>query len=253
MSINEKIQFSLPKFASVFTAELSAILASIKIIKKKRSQKFIVYTDSRSAVEALKNYYPKNTLVQEIKYSLHRLCERGIEVEICWIPAHVGIRGNEDADRAAKSATHMTRSGINIPINDYMPLIKSKLVNRWQELWNNVTENKLKELKSTVGFWKTSLQKERHMSVILSRLRIGHTKITHGYLMNSPHDPAPICRQCNTLITVKHILCDCTNFTVHRRNSFGNKSLKEILSDSPNFSIYPIIRFLKKCNLLYKI
>ena len=253
ISVDEKIQFSLPKTATIFTAELCAILDAIKFARKLPSQKFIIYTDSKSSIEALKNFNPKNSLVQEIKYTLHKHYEAGRNIELCWIPSHVGVKGNEDADRAAKAATTMTQSNIKIPINDYMPMIKSSLMNKWQISWDNENINKLKEIKPNVGFWQTSLQKERHMSVILSRLRIGHTKFTHGYLMNTPHDPIPTCRECNTIVTVKHILCDCQNFNQQRQITFGNKTLEEILSESPNFSIYPIIKFLKKCNLLDKI
>ena len=174
-------------------------------------------------------------------------------MEICWIPAHVGISGNEEADRAAKSAIMMTLSDIKIPISDYTPVIKSKLIDKWQDIWSNVTENKLKEIKSTVSFWPTSIQKERQTSVILCRLRIGHTRLTHGYLMTTPHEPLPICGKCNTLITVKHVFYECPDFQEHRRICFGNRSFKEILSESPNFNINSIIRFLKRCNLLDKI
>ena len=138
-------------------------------------------------------------------------------------------------------------------MDGYLPLIKYSLVNRWQILWDNETENKLKQIKPDVRFWQSSLQKERRMSVILSRLRIGHTKLTHGFLMNTPHDPVPTCRECNTVVTVKHILCDCPNFNQQRRVTFGNKSLTDILSESPYFSVFPIIKFLKSCNLLDKI
>ena len=121
-------------------------------------------------------------------------------------------------------------------------------MNIWQDTWSNVNENKLKEIKPVVGFWQTSIQKERQKSVILCHLRIGHTKLTHGHLMNSPHDP-----RCNTLVTVKHVLCECPNYREERRNCLGNRSLKEILSESSSFTIYPIIRFLKRCNLFDKI
>jgi len=43
--------------------------------------------------------------------------------------------------------------------------------------------------------------------VNLNRARIGHTRMTHGYLM-AKGDPT-ICQACCTTITIKHILVEC--------------------------------------------
>ena len=89
VSTNTVIQFSLPIHASVFSAELMAILAAVDIIKNNPPQKCIIFSDSRSAVEALKAYSSKNPLVLKIRTLLHEIHITGKQVEICWIPAHV--------------------------------------------------------------------------------------------------------------------------------------------------------------------
>ena len=121
VSSSKTLQFSLPGNASVFTAELSAIWAAIEIIKEQPPQKFVIFSDSKSAIEALQHYCPKNSLVQQIKYQFHKLYEDNINVELCWIPAHVGIVGNENADKAARAAINMARSTVHIPISDFSP------------------------------------------------------------------------------------------------------------------------------------
>jgi hypothetical protein len=45
------------------------------------------------------------------------------------------------------------------------------------------TENKLREIKGSVELWLKYTDLNRKNDVILNRLRIGHTKLTHGHLM----------------------------------------------------------------------
>lgn len=88
----------------------------------------------------------------------------------------------------------------------------------------------------------------RKDSVILSRIRIGHTHYTHGYLMD--RSLKPICDLCLTEITIKHIFEDCP-FYVNERIQNRITSLQMSSGDDSNGNIH-IIQFLKDCNL-YKL
>ena len=250
-------KFSLPNEASVFTSEVTAILLAVEIIKssnEQENQKFVIYSDSRSAIEALRNYTHKNPLILKIRNMLHKLYSRGVSIEICWIPAHVGICGNEKADLAAKSAQNSPKYDVKLPANDYINTIKLNLKTQWQNGWNNEPDtNKLKQIKPSVHLWDSSLQNERKTEVILTRLRIGHTKLTHGFLMKTPHGEIPVCRTCNSFLTVKHILCECKLYDRVRSLCFGRKSLKEILGNSDTFSISSVLTFLRNSGLIDKI
>ena len=46
-------------------------------------------------------------------------------------------------------------------------------------------------------------------SVLLIILRIGHTRLTHSYLLSG--DDLPECGTCQCLLTVKHILVECVD------------------------------------------
>ena len=52
--------------------------------------------------------------------------------------------------------------------------------------------------------------------VVLTHLRIGHTRLIQGYLMCNTHDSFPLCEQCNIQLglSVKHILYECPIYTV---------------------------------------
>jgi len=51
----------------------------------------------------------------------------------------------------------------------------------------------------------------------MHRLRIGHTRITHEYLIENTEPPK--CRPCNSQITVKHIIIHCQIFTEARKKT----------------------------------
>ena len=53
---------------------------------------------------------------------------------------------------------------------------------------------------------------------VLTRLRIGHTRLTHSYLLE--REDQPLCISCNEPFTVKHSLIDCFQFSHVRPHFF---------------------------------
>ena len=54
--------------------------------------------------------------------------------------------------------------------------------------------------------------------MVLTRLRIGHTRLTHSYLHE--REDQPLCISCNEPFTRKHFLIDCIEFSHVRRQFF---------------------------------
>ena len=79
----------------------------------------------------------------------------------------------------------------------------------------------------TVMKWNSSEQKSRRNEVVLWRLRLGHTKLTHGYLMEGK-DP-PKCDTCGVTITVHHSLTECRKFLHQRRLHLGSSPKLEVV------------------------
>jgi len=50
--------------------------------------------------------------------------------------------------------------------------------------------------------------------VAINRLRIGHIRLTHVFLMKK--DDPPIGHTCNYPLTVNHILTECRNYEIQR-------------------------------------
>ena len=167
----------------------------------------------------------------------------------------MGIRGNELADTAAKQAASSPGSHIEkVPSEDFKLFIRKFCRAKWQDHWSNLNSNfKLKSIRPSVHPWTSSVGMDRRSSIVLTRLRLGHTFLTHRYLLASGAErQAPQCSTCNVGITVQHLLVECPRyFNQKRKFDFNNKSLVEILGeDSP---IENVFKFLKEIKLFYDI
>ena len=62
------------------------------------------FSDSLSALQAIKrnSQSSREDVVKEIVVVSHQLITRGTDIVLQWVPSHVGVPGNESADRAAK-------------------------------------------------------------------------------------------------------------------------------------------------------
>ena len=94
----------LSSSASKYTAELTAIINAMNVAYHTNKKSFVIYSNSKSVLESLNNYNSSHPLVQKAQEWLFRISCRHKSVSFCWVPAHVGIHGNERADRKTKIA-----------------------------------------------------------------------------------------------------------------------------------------------------
>ena len=83
---------------------------------------------------------------------------------------------------------------------------------------------------------------------MITRLRIGHTRITHFFLLN--REEQPFCIVCNQFITVKHILIDRIDFSPDRNKYFQVDNLTQLFKDVP---VNNIFLFSKDISLFNKM
>jgi ribonuclease HI len=75
----------------------------------------VIYTDSKITMDSIRSAKNHTHLVEEIRKRAVHLNKRNWKIEFKWVKAHVGIHGNEIADRLAKETTpnhHVTYSRI---------------------------------------------------------------------------------------------------------------------------------------------
>ena len=196
--------------ASVFTAELTAIHSCLShLTQRPPQQNYIILTDSLSSLLSLQDPYSNNPLSQRILISLQTLSSIQSAVTFIWIPSHIGLPHHDEVDRAAKESTlsHTITDPSPSPAYDLKTCYRSLITTAWNNLWTNLPHNKLRHIKSKPSLWSTSNRNSRREEVILSRLRIGHTRLTHSYLLLNLHPPS--CNYCQSEnLTVQHLfLC----------------------------------------------
>ena len=188
-----------------------------------------------------------NPIVATLLEKLSRICETK-QVSFCWVPSHVGISGNERADKAAKAALSGDVLPFKVPYTDFKPDIHNCIKTSWQNSWNNDVNNKLHVIKPTLGEWLPVYRDIRREEVVITRLRIGHTRLTHSYLLNK--EIAPECIPCYAPLSVAHIFVQCVDVAPIRDKYFNVNDMKELFDKVP---VDVIINFLKEVNLYMKL
>ena len=247
----------LPEVCSIFTAESVAILQTLQYIQTNEIHKCVVCTDSLSVVTALKDITSEHPVLIEVMSLYHRITENGSDVIVLWIPGHCGIIGNEKADRLAKAAIFSDQTlECRVGYREYFPILRQSLREYFNQLWSNYNPHtNLKEIKEEVGNWDTSRRQNRREEIVLCRLRLGHSRLTHSYIMD--REPRPQCSRCRSPLSIKHILIECPEYTRQRTPIVTScnqhqipVTLRSVLGDEYPDIIDEVFKFLRDCQLL---
>jgi len=186
--------------------------------------------------------------ILELLERYSRLAQVGKSIVLAWIPSHVGIRGNEKVDALAKDALNLNITNMKIPYTDFKVNINTFIRNKWQTIWDTFPNNKLHAIQPTVGRTHHTCIQKRREDVVLTRCRIGHTYLTHSYLLKG--EQVPECIPCDCSISVHHILIDCIDYEPIRQRFFESPNLETLFERVPS---QDIVGFLKEINLFYQI
>jgi hypothetical protein len=75
----------------------------------------------------------------------------------------------------------------------------------------------MKEHKILLSKDKIYLTGNRSEDVFISKIRIGLTRLAHGYMMKLPPERVQsLCESCKRMLTIKHLLVECTRYDGYR-------------------------------------
>ena len=200
--------------ASVFTAELYAILTALYWISQNRYAKNLIISDSLSSLKAISCHENdcRHFLVDKIKLLHYFLDSIDVNGTYLWVPSHNGIQGNEIADNLAKTATRknchpgIPTVNLDLSLSEIISIIIRHCLMIWQQQYIS---------NSTGAFYKKCFPSiyNRNLSSCpqIFRLQTGHCRLNSHMQRIGLHDTG-LCSRCNVPEDVIHYLFVCPKY-----------------------------------------
>ncbi len=248
---------------SVYTAEMVAILIALQWVEEVKPSAVVICSDSFSVLNSLisgKSDSRQDILI-EILQNLYRICQLRLSAVFLWLPAHVGVEGNEDVDKIAKQALKHNVIDLDIPLgkSEMKGLIKTAIKNMCQERWDKGNKGRhLYNIQKQVGLVRNSYG-NRKEDIIISRLRIGHSNLNKSLQMIGKHDSGQ-CNKCGLQETVEHVIINCLAYEskiIQLENNLISVGIEPLTLQNILNSSYKgykaLVSFLKATKLYKKI
>jgi ribonuclease HI len=246
MNNQQSYYWHLNSTVESFDIELFAILKSLQQAKahihklnsnSNSIQHVWIFSDNQAAIQRIcKN---SSSSGQEISYKLQSEAEslqsQNIQLHIYWVPGHVGIYGNEQADKAAKiaAAADSTSASSNIidcsseigcSLTYLKRAVKNSLLQSWYNYYNAATKGAYYQNLDIQPAWKPPNLTAKTSRIVWSsyiQLKIGHghfksyLKRLPDYANNQDFDNKCDCNHTN-IQSPAHLLLDCSKYHAAR-------------------------------------
>jgi YD repeat-containing protein len=263
--------------STVYAAELQGIKLALQIAdddaeKGNIRDKVAIFTDNQAAIRSFQTPTGRSGayIVADAIQLINKLQTHwGIPVEMRWIPAHIGIWGNEAADKTAKTAakqplrasqgTPSTSSTTRIKTYHSQATLKTWVMRQARVGWACQWESEQRG-RATYKHTQEPTHKvlrlhhglEKWQSALLIQMRTEKIGLRDHLLRRKvPEFDDPGCDCGEGRQTVSHVLLRCRNYRDLRRRVFGiqgRMDLRAILNEPK--SATKAIRFMEQTHLL---
>jgi ribonuclease HI len=252
-----ELEYPINGLTTNIAAEIVAIDKTIDWINKNtinNNERIIIFSDCKPVIDAITNRTKAKHYQSSIFKIQNKIKQLNNIPEIYWIKSHIGICGNERADKIAKRAAfkalnqqqqqqHDNNNNNNnnnneiITIADEASYLKSiqieeQLLKQWNNEWIN--ENRIqyhthcKQIIPNIEFARDMFHhiytRLKHNELkIIARLTSGHVNL-RSYLYNINIINNPYCLHCNNnnKETIEHFIFECKYFKQQRKELYNN-------------------------------
>lgn len=243
-------------------------MAAHLVIKKQKVIQTVIFTDLQLTVRALngEKVGASTLLVNAASIAIRNARRRagGIQVRLEWCPGHAGVKGGNDADRAARAASGGEELGTTFmprklakfrPVKNRKTMkedVKTRNIEVAREYWLKTKAGKKFNSKHPHVLAHTFLEKVRRLprarSALFFQLTTGHAPL-QDHLARLRVGDSRVCPHCGIAPeTVAHYVLRCRAFAVERHQhltSLGLEYLNLLFLLSSSSALSPLFNFIR--------
>ncbi|GBM56656.1 hypothetical protein AVEN_250266-1 [Araneus ventricosus] len=193
--------FRLFDEATVFMAEVMAIRQAVKCIIRRQLRQAKIISDSQSALMSLASLHERRLIVNEIKDNIREYLG---DIQLIWIRAHRGFKGNKRAHQLAKLAS--TKDHVDFSFCPSRIQIKNaarrEILEAWQQRWSGSSN-----ARRTYSLLSKVDSKRIYGDFFLNQVSTGHGAFPCHHASLFGKDPQRPCRRADG--SIFHVLFEC--------------------------------------------
>ena len=227
----ERLAIPAGKFGSSYAAEMTAIKSALdhlmtKIAIDPGPYIIRIHTDSQSSLISLAS----GPAAQDNNCGINiwkRLEEavathKDSRVELVWVPGHVEVAGNEEADKLANKGRELPQEDVAITLPSAIKQLRRYSWEKWESETRRSTSQSLKwNIRCSGNSLPMIPDSDRSTARIIHQLRADRCPLLSGYLAKIGQRPSPLCPECQEEDEdAPHILTRCPRWNRQRLEIF---------------------------------